>query len=182
MARKEPTLQTLKKLFALSGNRCAFPQCEFPIVDSKGNILGQICHIEAAEKNGPRYNPKQTDEERRSFDNLLLLCANHHIVTNDVDEYTVSVLKKMKEDHEKSSYKFLIYEDFSKNVAKKLQKIYKVTYRISQSHSNNTIQINNIGIPPEEIKDLLESMVKNKFDSNQESVEIKHDKEIFKKN
>ena len=88
----------------------------------------------------------------------------------------------MKEDHEKSSYKFLIYEDFSKNVAKKLQKIYKVTYRISQSHSNNTIQINNIGIPPEEIKDLLESMVKNKFDSNQESVEIKHDKEIFKKN
>lgn len=75
MARKEPTLQTLKKLFALSGNRCAFPQCEFPIVDSKGNILGQICHIEAAEKNGPRYNPKQTDEERRSFDNLLLLCA-----------------------------------------------------------------------------------------------------------
>lgn len=55
----------MKKLFALSGNRCAFPDCDKILVDEHDNIFAQICHIEAAEPGGVRYNPNQTDEERR---------------------------------------------------------------------------------------------------------------------
>lgn len=98
--RKYPTTKTVKKLFALSGNICAFPKCNQNLVNENGDILAQICHIEAAEKGGERYNPSQTDEERRSFENLLLLCANHHIESNNVDIWTVIKLKDIKTQHE----------------------------------------------------------------------------------
>ncbi|GAB6285564.1 MAG: hypothetical protein STSR0009_17650 [Methanoregula sp.] len=64
------------------------------------NLIGQICHIEAAEPGGERYNPHQTDKERAGFDNLILLCANHHSITNDVSKYSVEKLKAMKKSNE----------------------------------------------------------------------------------
>ena len=41
----EPSLQTLKRLFAMSGNRCAFPECTLPIVEGSGIVTGIVCHI-----------------------------------------------------------------------------------------------------------------------------------------
>ena len=61
--------------------------------------FSNICHIEDAEEGG-RYNPNMTDKQRASFDNLILLCANHHIETNDKEKYTVPILQKMKREHE----------------------------------------------------------------------------------
>lgn len=40
-----------------------------------------------------------TDEERRSYDNLILLCTIHHTETNDEKKYPVEALKQMKIDH-----------------------------------------------------------------------------------
>lgn len=105
MARKPVTLKTLKRLFALSGNRCAFPNCVKQLVDSLGNLQCQVCHIEAANPKGERYNSSQTDEQRRAFENLVLLCQEHHVVTNDVNTYPVSAMRKMKADHETESAK-----------------------------------------------------------------------------
>ena len=59
-----------------------------------------MCHIEAANSGGERYNQNQTDEDRRSYDNLMLMCYPHHIETNDENIYTVAVLKDMKDSHE----------------------------------------------------------------------------------
>lgn len=70
------------------------------MVDADKTVVGQICHIEAAEAGGERYNASQTDEERASFDNLLLLCKGHHEETDDVVTYTVAILKKIKDEHE----------------------------------------------------------------------------------
>lgn len=92
---------TLNRLFALSGNECAYPSCKQILVDNSGNFTANVCHIEAANIKGERYNLKQSDEERRAFENLILLCPTHHSVTNNTVEYTVSKLKKMKESHEK---------------------------------------------------------------------------------
>jgi hypothetical protein len=100
MTRTSISKTTIKKLFALSGNQCAFPNCPHELVDIKGNILGQICHIEAANPGGERYNPNQTDDQRAAFENLILLCGHHHIVTNDFEYYPVEVLKQMKVEHE----------------------------------------------------------------------------------
>ena len=98
--RKEFSKTTYKELFALSGNVCAFPGCKQKIFEENHNLIGQICHIEAANPDGERYNPNQTDKERASFDNLILLCATHHMVTNDVSKYPVERLKAMKKSHE----------------------------------------------------------------------------------
>lgn len=93
---------TIKRLYSQSGNQCAFPGCcvTFTKPDVTTN-LSQICHIEGAKKGSDRFNSKMTDVQRASYDNLILLCPNHHIETNDVKKYTVKMLKSMREDHEK---------------------------------------------------------------------------------
>jgi len=100
MARKTITDLTLKKLFSLSGNNCAFPDCKHKIVDKDFNLIAEVCHIEAAEIGGQRYNHNQNDEERRNFENLIILCPNHHKVTDDEIKYTVEKLKLMKITHQ----------------------------------------------------------------------------------
>jgi hypothetical protein len=98
--RTEPSHTTYKELFALSGNMCAFPGCNQKIFDENHTLIGQICHIEAANPGGERYNPTQSEDKRAGFENLILLCANHHLITNDVSIYTVDTLKAMKKSHE----------------------------------------------------------------------------------
>lgn len=62
--------------------------------------MGQVCHIEAANPGGQRYNPYSTDEERRSSENLILLCYRHHKETDDVAAFDVNALRSMKHQHE----------------------------------------------------------------------------------
>jgi hypothetical protein len=98
-----PTQSTLKRLFALSGNQCAFPKCQAPLIHND-TLLGEVCHIKADSPGGPRYDPNQTDAERPAFDNLLVLCPTHHTVIDD-DEVSFSVLRlhEIKRDHESSA-------------------------------------------------------------------------------
>lgn len=98
--RLEPTKTVLRELFLKSGNECAFPGCTHKIISSSGVFLAQICHIEAADVGGQRFNSNQTNEERRAFSNLLLMCHAHHKITDDVIEYTVERLKGIKAQHE----------------------------------------------------------------------------------
>lgn len=99
--RLPPTTATLRQLFALSGNICAFPNCDAPLILHDGTYVAQLCHIEAAEKGGERFNEEMSNEERRAPANLMLMCYTHHQVTNDVVKYPPEVLQKMKTDHER---------------------------------------------------------------------------------
>lgn len=97
----EPTEKTIKRLFALSGNICAYPGCVLPIIESAGTITGEICHIRAKNPRGPRFDPAQIEKERHAFDNLILLCRHHHkIVDSEPEVYTVEALLEMKAIHE----------------------------------------------------------------------------------
>ena len=91
-----------KQLYALSGNECANPLCNNKLVYPDDNAKDdQICHIEAASPDGPRYNRNQTDDERRDYNNLILLCHRcHDMIDNNPDIYTVEILKKWKREHE----------------------------------------------------------------------------------
>ena len=96
-----PSLKTIKRLCTLSGNRCAFPGCSALLVDENSDaVLGEICHIRAKSEDGPRHDKSQTDEERNSFANLILLCSMHHtLIDADEKQYTVEWLQQIKTAH-----------------------------------------------------------------------------------
>jgi len=98
--RLAPTLDVSRELYLKSGNQCAFSECTRAMINGEGVFVGQICHIEAAMPDGQRFNLKQTNEERRSYENLMLMCYDHHRITDDVDEFPVERLKEIKKLHE----------------------------------------------------------------------------------
>jgi hypothetical protein len=95
-----PSDTTIKRLFARSSNRCAYPRCTVEIV--QGNtVIGEVCHIRAVRQDGPRHDPAQSATDRHGYSNLILLCANHHkVIDDDPEVYTIERLLKMKADHE----------------------------------------------------------------------------------
>ena len=91
---------TVKRLYGLSGNVCANPNCRKTLI-TENNQIGEIAHICAASPDGPRYDPNMTDDERRSINNLLLLCETcNKLVDRNAKDYPVSVLKQWKNNHE----------------------------------------------------------------------------------
>ena len=118
MTRLTPKKETLRALFAKSGNQCAFPGCNNRIINDKNQLIGEVCHIEAAEPGGEIYNPNQSYEDRRDYNNLILLCHEHHVETDDTNEYTVDKLKEMKKLHEEKFTKkpFNIHEETLKSI------------------------------------------------------------------
>jgi hypothetical protein len=98
--RLPPKFSTTRELFVHSGNECAYPDCTRRLVNTKGQWLGEICHIEAAMPGGERFNRGMTNEERRAAANLMLMCHDHHVETNDVADFSVERMRKIKADHE----------------------------------------------------------------------------------
>jgi hypothetical protein len=106
MARRrdptQPTLPTIKRLFAHSGNRCAFPRCTATLIDGS-TVVGEVCHIKGARPGSARYDAQQSPVERHGFDNLILMCSPHHKVIDDKENkkaYPVERLLKIKADHQ----------------------------------------------------------------------------------
>lgn len=97
----DPKLSTIKRLFASSKNQCAFPRCGLPLVEGSGTVTGEVAHIKAANEKGPRYDSTQSDNERHSYDNLILLCGRHHtIVDSEHEAYPVKFLQSFKKNFE----------------------------------------------------------------------------------
>jgi len=97
-----PSVANVKRLFAVSGNRCTFPGCAQPLVDeASGRVTGRVCHIKAESPGGPRYDPEQSEEERHGFANLVLMCPLHHdVIDSDIEKYTMERLLEIKARHE----------------------------------------------------------------------------------
>ena len=109
---KAPSDRTIKRLFALSRNQCAYPACQTAIVQPTGTPTGEICHIKARNTAGPRFDPTQSDEERHEFENLILLCSVHHKIVDDQPErFSVELLREMKSIHERNGNCELTQED-----------------------------------------------------------------------
>lgn len=96
--RKAHTKEVLRELFAKSGNMCAWQGCPRVMIKADGKFVGQICHIEGVK--GERFRADMSNDDRAAVANLMLLCYEHHIETNDESVWTVDRLKRMKSDHE----------------------------------------------------------------------------------
>ena len=93
---------TIKRLFVKSRNECAMPRCTSPLLIGD-YIVGEICHIRARRKNGPRYDPNLSIIDRDEFANLILFCGTcHTLVDKNPKNYTIERLTDFKKRHEES--------------------------------------------------------------------------------
>ena len=157
-----PDKDVLRELYLKCGNQCAFPDCHEVMIDSQGFFVGEICHIEAAMPGGERFNCGQTNEERRAFSNLMLLCRNHHVATNDVRKYTVEILSQMKIKHE---------EKFTDIAARMLENITDYSDFKKVSAANSLSKMNKVlkwGLSADDLKRLIKEI--NKFAADLQKV------------
>lgn len=91
-----------KILWGRSGNRCAFPECKKELTFEKGiGIIGEMAHIVARNKSGPRGDAGLPAEKIDGYFNLILLCPDHHtLIDKNEKEWTVAKLEKIKMEHE----------------------------------------------------------------------------------
>lgn len=115
------TSKTRKELWARSGNRCSICKKELvkQLSEKEGTfIIGDECHIISSSADGPRYRPGLGDYD--SYDNLILLCKNHH---REVDEnctsYSEELLHYIKTNHENWVRESLDKSDPNKKMVKK---------------------------------------------------------------
>ncbi len=106
-------------LWRLSAFRCAYPGCQIELYqqgkggDRYANI-GKMAHIFGHSEKGPRPNPDGFTENTNRYENLILLCANHHdVVDRQANEHTVSLLRQWKDDHERWIANRLAREEFN---------------------------------------------------------------------
>lgn len=97
--------KTRKRLWANSGNMCAFEGCFKELtghsLDGSSYVIGEECHIVARSQNGPRGDQDLSSGDIDNYDNLILMCSEHHKLIDDNPElYTVEKLKEMKKNHE----------------------------------------------------------------------------------
>jgi hypothetical protein len=105
MSRNIPDKE-MKALIALSGGVCAFPGCNKRLLeqgnaDDDAAFLGEMAHIIADSRQGPRGISLMSDDDRDKHTNLVLLCGDHHtIIDAQPRTYSIAVLRRIKEDHE----------------------------------------------------------------------------------
>lgn len=150
---------TIRRLDTLSGNECAHPTCTKKLIAEDGiSIISKICHISAASKEGPRFDEDMTDDDRRGFDNLILLCDEHHVIIDNKQnesQYPISILKEWKQNHEKKILELISSKNLlSKNplalnkvinvIGSKMNDILDLPEAINAPNTETKISYNNI--------------------------------------
>ncbi|MBP3884642.1 MAG: HNH endonuclease [Olsenella sp.] len=103
--RKSVPRKVLLSLWARAAGRCELCGKELDVAhafDELGNFA-QVAHINAYSPGGARYKDGMTEDELNGFDNLMLLCHEHHkMIDDNADAYPEEVLIRHKEDWESS--------------------------------------------------------------------------------
>ena len=100
--------KSLKILWSAAAGRCAFPDCATRLIDVADGIsaiIGEMAHIRGERSEAARHDANQSEADRNSHENLILLCPTHHTMIDKkefVSRYTVEKLLHMKVEHEKS--------------------------------------------------------------------------------
>ena len=102
------SIKDRKKLWSAVSGICSYhhngENCEKKLFAANGMVdtnLGEECHIVGERPGAARY--LENFAEKETSDNAIVLCKIHHkIVDDNPDEYTVDVLKRMKEEHERT--------------------------------------------------------------------------------
>lgn len=91
----------IKLLWGRSGNRCGI--CKLEVTpDGESATIGEMAHIVARSSDGPRGESNLSLADRDRYENLILLCPNHHTeVDSTPKEWSVELLHATKTKHER---------------------------------------------------------------------------------
>jgi hypothetical protein len=101
--RNDVTRPEAVKLWARAGGMCSFPNCRRALAWGPDEIRlrGEMAHIVASSDGGPRGDPSSPTADRNKYENLILLCPNHHEeVDSEEIHFTSDALREMKAQHE----------------------------------------------------------------------------------
>jgi hypothetical protein len=98
----------LKLLWGLSAARCAKPECRKPLIKEATTsdphaVVGKIAHILdfSPSLGSPRSDPSLSVGELNAYQNLILLCGDHHDeVDRQKNTFPRETLLKWKREHE----------------------------------------------------------------------------------
>lgn len=130
-SRDEFSSRTRQKFALRAAYTCSNPECRRRTVSPSlhdsisHSYIGVAAHISAASENGPRYDPKLTQRERKSIENGIHLCRDcaTMIDNNKGSDYSIVELRAWKFQHEEwlrvqqHNYKFQFIETNRKNLA-----------------------------------------------------------------
>ncbi|WP_019217975.1 HNH endonuclease [Legionella tunisiensis] len=99
------TDKTIKLLWSNAAGICSFTDCDERLTGANPApyTLGEMAHIKGKKPSSNRYDKAQSDTERDSYENLILLCPTHHELIDKRENeaiYTVEYLHAMKVKHE----------------------------------------------------------------------------------
>ncbi|RON15936.1 HNH endonuclease [Pseudomonas brassicacearum] len=102
------TEKSIKLLWSNAAGRCSFTDCDERLTveqaaSSAPHTLGEMAHIKGKNTGSNRYDEHQTDMQRDGYENLILLCPNHHTLIDKAEneeKYSVEMLLEMKILHE----------------------------------------------------------------------------------
>lgn len=105
-------IPAVKVLWTRAHDCCAFTSCaqrltedsvESTTGDGYVTVIGEQAHIRSRRANGPRHDPEYDPAKLDSYENLILLCPNHHTLVdaNNGAGRTVDDLIDMRSKHEK---------------------------------------------------------------------------------
>jgi hypothetical protein len=95
-----PDKHTKLWLFAASGGYCQHPACNRELTGSRRIHIAEMAHVFAALDDGPRPNKEMSEEERGSFENLILLCsACHTIIDKAEEDFPDKLIAGWKREH-----------------------------------------------------------------------------------
>ena len=100
--------KSIKLLWSNAAGRCSFSSCYQRLTVAQAAkyapyTLGEMAHIKGDKPTSNRYDEKQSDKERDSYENLILLCPTHHTLIDKAENeerFTVEMLREMKIKHE----------------------------------------------------------------------------------
>ncbi len=92
-------------LYTKCGRRCAMPDCQRDLLEKtsgdKEIRISEAAHILPFSDRGPRASAHNDPDTRNLEKNLILVCANCHlIIDGDPETYTVEKLREIKNNHE----------------------------------------------------------------------------------
>lgn len=102
------TPKSIKILWSNAAGRCSFTNCNERLTVEQAShsapyTLGEMAHIKGEKAGSNRYDKDQTDMQRNGYENLILLCPNHHTLVDKPENesiYKVEILLGMKITHE----------------------------------------------------------------------------------